>query len=131
MWGQSFQWDPGSRVRLQHYCLSAASPAVFARSVTRKRMLVEHTARSDRHDDAFEAESHSSADSPQSYENVTTMSGNESQTQAPEQPTAGVTHKEETHMSEDFAAALESYTLETEPAPSEDKEETHMSEDFA
>src|ERR1051325_2014579 len=82
-------------------------------------MLVEHTARSDRHDDAFEAESHSSADSPQSYENVTTMSGNESQTQAPEQPSAGVTHKEETHM-EDFAAALESYTLETEPAPSED-----------
>jgi len=82
-------------------------------------MLVEHTARSDRHD-AFEAESNSSADSPQSYENVTTMSGNESQTQALEQPTAGVTHKEETHMSEDFAAALESYTLETEPAPSED-----------
>src|SRR5499433_7238 len=78
-------------------------------------MLVEHTARSDRH--ASEAESNSSADSPQSYENSTTMS--ESQTQSVEQPSAGVAHKEETHM-EDFAAALESYTLETEPAPSED-----------
>ena len=66
-----------------------------------------------------EAESNSSADSAQSYENSTTMSGNESQTQSAEQPTAGVTHKEETHM-DDFAAALESYTLETEPAPSED-----------
>ncbi|HZD95407.1 MAG TPA: hypothetical protein VE133_14190, partial [Candidatus Sulfotelmatobacter sp.] len=80
-------------------------------------MLVEHTARSDHRQS--EAESNSSADSPQSYENVTTMSGNESHTQSPEQPNAGVTHKEETHM-EDFAAALESYTLETEPAPSED-----------
>src|SRR5690349_19703748 len=79
-------------------------------------MQLEHTARND---EASEAESNSSADSPQSYENVTIMSGNESHTQAPERPTAGVTHKEETHM-EDFAAALESYTLETEPAPSED-----------
>src|SRR3954462_9966719 len=80
-------------------------------------MLVEHTARSEHQD--FDAESNSSADSAQSYENSTTMSGNESQTQSPEQPSAGVAHKEETHM-EDFATALESYTLETEPAPSED-----------
>src|SRR5260370_40763027 len=47
------------------------------------------------------------------------MSGNNSQVQSTEQPSAGVTQKEENHM-EDFAAALESYTLETEPAPSED-----------
>src|SRR5690348_7578143 len=80
-------------------------------------MWVEHTARSEHH--GSDAESNSSADSAQSYENSTTMSGNESQTQSPEQPSAGVTHKEETHM-EDFATALESYTLETEPAPSED-----------
>src|SRR5712672_3177238 len=80
-------------------------------------MSIEHTVRSEHH--ASEAESNSSTDSAQSYENSTTMSGNESQTQSPEQPTAGVTHKEETHM-EDFATALESYTLETEPAPSED-----------
>jgi small subunit ribosomal protein S1 len=80
-------------------------------------MWVEHTARSEHH--GSDAESNSSADSAQSYENSTTMSGNESQTQSAEQPSAGVTHKEETHM-EDFATALESYTLETEPAPSED-----------
>src|ERR1041385_781955 len=80
-------------------------------------MWVEHTARSEYH--GSDAESNSSTDSAQSYENSTTMSGNESQTQSPEQPTAGVAHKEETHM-EDFATALESYTLETEPAPSED-----------
>jgi small subunit ribosomal protein S1 len=85
-------------------------------------MLAEHTAR--RENNSSEAESNSSADSAQSYENSTTensttMSGNQTQTQSPEQPTAGVAHKEETHM-EDFAAALESYTLETEPAPSED-----------
>src|SRR6202163_2733432 len=80
-------------------------------------MLVEPTVRSEH--PSSEAESNSSADSAQSYENSTTMSGNESQTQSLEQPIAGVTHKEETHM-EDFASALESYTLETEPAPSED-----------
>ena len=49
----------------------------------------------------------------------TTMSGNETQLESTEQPTAGSAQKEETHM-DDFAAALESYTLETEPAPSED-----------
>src|SRR4029077_6434818 len=87
------------------------------RSVGNIGMWVEHTARSE--DNAFDAESNSSADSAQSYENSTTMSGNQSQTQSPEQPSAGVTHKEETHR-EDFATALESYTLETEPAPSED-----------
>src|ERR1700724_2245055 len=80
-------------------------------------MWVEHTVRSEHN--ASDAESNSSADSAQSYENSTTMSGNQSQTQSPEQPSVGVTHKEETHM-EDFATALESYTLETEPAPSED-----------
>ncbi|HEY6971792.1 MAG TPA: 30S ribosomal protein S1 [Candidatus Angelobacter sp.] len=41
------------------------------------------------------------------------------QIQSPEQPTAGTAQKEDNHM-DDFAAALESYTLETEPAPSED-----------
>jgi small subunit ribosomal protein S1 len=57
--------------------------------------------------------------SHQSYEKPVNMSGNQSQIQSTEQPSAGVSQKEETHM-EDFAAALESYTLETEPAPSED-----------
>src|ERR1700748_3642872 len=80
-------------------------------------MKAEHTARSDHF--SPEAESNSSADSTESYENSTTMSGNESQTQSTEQSNVGVAHKEETHM-EDFASALESYTLETEPAPSED-----------
>src|SRR5215469_7036135 len=36
-----------------------------------------------------------------------------------EMPSVGNSQKEDTHM-DDFAAALESYTLETEPAPSED-----------
>jgi hypothetical protein len=49
----------------------------------------------------------------------TNMSGNNTQLESTEQPTAGTAQKEETHM-DDFAAALESYTLETEPAPSED-----------
>jgi len=47
------------------------------------------------------------------------MSGTHSQIQSPEPPTVGHAQKEDNHM-EDFAAALESYTLETEPAPSED-----------
>lgn len=47
------------------------------------------------------------------------MSGNNTQLESTEQPSAGAAQKEETHM-DDFAAALESYTLETEPAPSED-----------
>jgi hypothetical protein len=64
-------------------------------------MWVEHTARGEHN--ASEAESNSSADSAQSYENSTTMSENQSQTLSPEQPIAGVTHKEETHM-EDFAS---------------------------
>src|SRR5260221_8598136 len=49
-----------------------------------------------------------------------TMPGTNTELQSTEQPTNAVTaHKEDHHM-EDFAAALESYTLETEPAPSED-----------
>src|SRR5215468_11927111 len=60
-----------------------------------------------------------SSGATESYEKTTTMSGNNSQIQSTEQPNAGVAQKEENHM-EDFAAALESYTLETEPAPSED-----------
>src|SRR5579884_1901219 len=79
--------------------------------------MIDHTARNEEF--SSDAESNSSADSVQSYENLTTMSGNESQTQSIEQPSAGPAHKEENHM-EDFASALESYTLETEPAPSED-----------
>jgi len=59
------------------------------------------------------------ANSAKSYEKPTTMSGNNSQLQSTEQSSAGVAQKEDNHM-EDFAAALESYTLETEPAPSED-----------
>jgi small subunit ribosomal protein S1 len=47
------------------------------------------------------------------------MSETHSQTPSPEQPAVGVAQKEDNHM-EDFATALESYTLETEPAPSED-----------
>ena len=74
------------------------------RQFIHKERLVEHTAEHN----PREAESNSSTDSAESYENSTTMSGNQSQTQSPEQPTAGVTHKEETHM-EDFATALECY----------------------
>jgi small subunit ribosomal protein S1 len=81
-------------------------------------MLVEQTARNVA--TASDGETSSSSGSAQSYENLKPMSENNSQTQSVEQPTAGVAHKkEETHM-DDFAAALESYTLETEPAPSED-----------
>src|SRR5229473_3278799 len=50
----------------------------------------------------------------------TTTSGTKAETQSTGRPSAGPASKrEETHM-EDFAAALESFTLETEPAPSED-----------
>jgi len=80
-------------------------------------MLVEQTARNVA--TVSEAET-SSSGSAESYENSNPMSENNSQTQSVEHPSAGVTHKkEDTHM-EDFATALESYTLETEPAPSED-----------
>jgi len=44
---------------------------------------------------------------------------NTTQTQSLDEPTTGMTQKEDNHA-DDFAAALESYTLETEPAPSED-----------
>jgi len=52
--------------------------------------------------------------------NLNIMPGTNSELQSTEQTaTAAPAHKEDNHM-EDFAAALESYTLETEPAPSED-----------
>jgi small subunit ribosomal protein S1 len=51
--------------------------------------------------------------------NTITMPANRPPIQSPEQPNVGYPQKEDNHM-EDFAAALESYTLETEPAPSED-----------
>src|SRR5262249_20701450 len=85
-------------------------------------MSVEHTARSTprgAEGESNEVSPRSAAASQQSYEKSSIMSGNNSQLQATEQPSAGVAQKEETHM-DDFAAALESYTLETEPAPSED-----------
>jgi len=80
-------------------------------------MSVEQTVRSEHAQS--EAETSSSSAPTQSYEKPTTMSGNDTQLESTEQPTAGAAQKEETHM-DDFAAALESYTLETEPAPSED-----------
>jgi hypothetical protein len=52
-------------------------------------------------------------------DNLTFMPGNDFDVQSTEQPNVGTAQKEDNHM-EDFAAALESYTLETEPAPSED-----------
>src|SRR5262252_10716386 len=83
-------------------------------------MSVEHTARSTPPGSEGESqEAPSRSASQESYERTSNMSGNISQLQSTEQPSAGVAQKEETHM-EDFAAALESYTLETEPAPSED-----------
>jgi small subunit ribosomal protein S1 len=51
--------------------------------------------------------------------NTISMPGNHPQIQSSEQPNVGLAQKEDNHM-DDFAAALESYTLETEPAPSED-----------
>jgi small subunit ribosomal protein S1 len=51
---------------------------------------------------------------------LTGMSTENTQNQSFERPSAGQTHKKEDIHMEDFAAALESYTLETEPAPSED-----------
>ncbi|HWX54388.1 MAG TPA: 30S ribosomal protein S1 [Verrucomicrobiae bacterium] len=60
-----------------------------------------------------------SSDTVESYGTTSTMTTDNPQTQSLERPTAGHAQKEETHM-DDFAAALESYTLETEPAPSED-----------
>src|SRR5215469_6873937 len=84
-------------------------------------MSVEHTERrippAPPEGEASEASS-AAGTSLKSYEKPTTMSGN-TQIQSTEQPNAGVAQKEDNHM-EDFAAALESYTLETEPAPSED-----------
>src|SRR6516225_4038493 len=83
-------------------------------------MSVEHTVRGIPPAPGGEAGEASSgaAASQKSYEKPSTMSGN-TQIQSTEHPNAGVAQKEDNHM-EDFAAALESYTLETEPAPSED-----------
>jgi small subunit ribosomal protein S1 len=84
-------------------------------------MSVEHTVRGIPPVPEGEASAEASqgaAASQKSYEKPTTMSGN-TQIQSTEQPSAGIAQKEDNHM-EDFAAALESYTLETEPAPSED-----------
>src|SRR5437762_14138675 len=59
-------------------------------------------------------------DSARSHGNLITMPSTNSEIESTEQANAGLPpKKEDTHM-EDFAAALESYTLETEPAPSED-----------
>src|SRR5579872_387923 len=68
----------------------------------------------------LETASYAEDDSARSRENLLTMPGINSELQSTEQANAGLPQKkEDTHM-EDFAAALESYTLETEPAPSED-----------
>jgi len=80
-------------------------------------MSVKETARSESIQP--EAETRSSSVPSEVLQKKPTMSGNNTQLESTEQPTAGPAHKEETHM-EDFATALESYTLETEPAPSED-----------
>src|SRR5258707_5235844 len=80
-------------------------------------MSVEETARKESIQP--EAETRSSSVPSEVLPKNSTMSGNNTQLESTEQPTADPAHKEETHM-EDFATALESYTLETEPAPSED-----------
>src|SRR2546421_9441652 len=77
-----------------------------------KRMPDNNTART--LEAAPEAEHHS-----QTHNNLISMPSTNSEIQSTEQPSVGVAHKEDNHM-DDFAAALESYTLETEPAPSED-----------
>src|SRR5436853_55190 len=77
-------------------------------------MLDDNTART------FEQASYAEDDSAQAHGNLITMPSTNSEVQSTEQANAGLSpKKEDTHM-EDFAAALESYTLETEPAPSED-----------
>src|SRR5947209_16953811 len=77
-------------------------------------MLDDNTART--LDPALSAED----DSARSHGNLITMPSTNSEIESTEQANAGLPpQKEDNHM-EDFAAALESYTLETEPAPSED-----------
>ncbi len=68
---------------------------------------------------APETESSNPSNSLENHGNLTDMSTDNTQTQSLDEPTTGVTQKEDNHA-DDFAAALESYTLETEPAPSED-----------
>ena len=68
---------------------------------------------------APETESSNPSNPHKNHGNLTDMSTDNTQTQSLDEPTTGVTQKEDNHA-DDFAAALESYTLETEPAPSED-----------
>jgi small subunit ribosomal protein S1 len=76
-------------------------------------MFDDNTART------LETPSEAERSNTQSSKKLITMPGTNTDVQSTEQPTAGTAQKEDNHM-EDFAAALESYTLETEPAPSED-----------
>src|SRR5947209_7682004 len=77
-------------------------------------MLDDNTART--LDPALSAED----DCARAHGNLITMPSTNSEIASTVQANAGLPAKKaETHM-EDFAAALESYTLETEPAPSED-----------
>ncbi|HLJ89163.1 MAG TPA: 30S ribosomal protein S1 [Candidatus Angelobacter sp.] len=80
-------------------------------------MLEENTARI--LENASEDDRGNASESAQPRENLVTMPGKNPEIKSTEQPNAGIAQKEDNHM-EDFAAALESYTLETEPAPSED-----------
>ena len=68
------------------------------------------------HDTVTISEAESATDSNP----LTSMSTENTQNQSLERSSAGQSHKKEDIHMEDFAAALESYTLETEPAPSED-----------
>src|ERR1051326_8745490 len=79
-------------------------------------MLEENTARS--LDREHYRESGTISASAPLRENVVTMPGKSPDHQS-NPPNVGGPQKEDAHM-EDFATALESYTLETEPAPSED-----------
>jgi small subunit ribosomal protein S1 len=76
-------------------------------------MLDDNTVR------AIETASNPEDEAAQSHSKLIPMPENPSPVQTPEQPNVGLAQKEDNHM-EDFATALESYTLETEPAPSED-----------
>ncbi len=83
----------------------------------KQEMLEENTARI--LENASEDDRGNASESAQPRENLVTMPGKNPEIKSTEQPNAGIAQKEDNHM-EDFAAALESYTLETEPAPSED-----------
>jgi len=66
-----------------------------------------------------DAETNKPSGPGETHGSFTTMTTDNPEPQSLERPNAGQAQKEETHL-DDFAAALESYTLETEPAPSED-----------